>query len=263
MENSRAADLEGAMAPEIHSFAAAADVYSKGAEMFVRAAAESLGLRRAFSVALAGGSTPKNLYSLMADDSQLRRSVPWPQIDFFWGDERHVPPDHPDSNYRMAYDAMLSRVPITLPRVHRIRAEVADAAAAAAMYESEVRASVASENGIPRLDLVFLGIGTDGHTASLFPGTAAMAEHERLVVANWVERLQTFRITLTLPLLNAARFVLIVATGEDKAKVVREALEPAADAPPLPIQLVQPRDGRVAWLLDRSAASLLKRTPNS
>jgi 6-phosphogluconolactonase len=247
--------------PEILAFDDAAALFVKGAAMFAQAAADSLRERGAFSVALAGGSTPKGLYALMADDPQLRQMIPWPQIDFFWGDERHVPPDHPDSNYRMAQEAMLAKVPVTPERVHRVRAELPDAPAAAAMYDAEVRASIGSGTTVPRLDLVLLGMGTDGHTASLFPGTLALSERSHLVVANWVERMHAYRITMTLPLLNAARRVLVLAAGADKASRVRDALQPPPDAPPLPIQLVRPDDGRTTWLLDRDAARLLKTIP--
>jgi 6-phosphogluconolactonase len=249
--------------PEIHCFDDLATLYAKGAAMFAQTAAESLRVRGTFSVALAGGSTPRGLYSLMADDPQLRSAIPWPRIDFFWGDERHVPPEHPDSNYKMAYEAMLSKVPATPERVHRVRAENPDATVAAAQYESEIRTSLAAPASVPRLDLVHLGMGTDGHTASLFPGTQALNEQKLLAVANWVERVHAYRITMTLPLLDAARLILIVAAGEEKAKPVRDALQPSANAPPLPVQLVRPQNGRIVWLLDRAAASLLTTTPES
>jgi 6-phosphogluconolactonase len=244
--------------PEIHLFDDVPALYAKGAELFQHAAVECGRDRAAFSVALAGGSTPKGMYSLMADDARLRDAIPWPQVDFFWGDERHVPPDHPESNYRMAHQAMLSKVSVRPERVHRVRAENPDAPAAAAQYEAELRASVASSDDIPRLDLVFLGMGADGHTASLFPGTEALSEQTRLVVANWVARLHAHRITVTLPLINAARLVIFLVTGADKAARVREALHPAESAQPLPVQLVRPEKGRLVWLLDRGAASLLE-----
>ena len=245
------------MRREIRTFADAAALYASGAALFQETSAEALRERDAFSVALAGGSTPKGLYALLADDPQLRNAIRWEQLDFFWGDERHVPPDHPDSNYRMAHDAMLSKVPVRPERVHRVRTEQPDAALAASLYEAEVRASVAPSTGIPRFDLVLLGIGTDGHTASLFPGTQALSELTRLVVANWVEKLRGYRITMTLPLLNAARLVVVVAAGEEKAIPVRDAVKPSDASHSLPVQLVRPEDGRLIWLLDRSAASLL------
>jgi 6-phosphogluconolactonase len=243
---------------EIRTLDDAAALCAAGAALFQDAAAEALRERGAFSVALAGGSTPKGLYSLLADAARLRNAIQWEQLDFFWGDERHVPPDHPDSNYRMAHDAMLSKVPVRPERVHRVRSEQPDAALAASLYEEEVRASVEPGAGIPRFDLVLLGIGTDGHTASLFPGTRALSEPTRLVVENWVEKLHAYRITMTLPLLNAARLIVVLAAGEEKGIPVREAVQPSGAGHSLPVQLVRPEDGRLIWLLDRSAASLLK-----
>lgn len=242
---------------EVHRLDDAARLFAKGAELFQDAAVESVRDRGAFSVALAGGSTPKGMYSLLADDRKLRAAIPWPHVDVFWSDERHVPPDHLDSNYRMAHEAMLSKVPVPQERVHRVRAENPDAAAVAAQYEDELRASVPTGDGIPRVDLVLLGMGADGHTASLFPGTPAISEQARLVTANWVERLHANRITMTLPLINAARRVMILITGADKAERVREALQPTESGPRLPVQLVRPSNGRLVWLLDRGAASLL------
>jgi 6-phosphogluconolactonase len=243
--------------PEIHRFDTATALYAKGAELFQKASVESVRDRGAFSVALAGGSTPKGMYSLMADDGPLRSAIPWPQVDFFWTDERHVPPDHPDSNFRMAYEAMLSKVPVRAERVHRVRSENPDASVAAAQYEDEVQSAIRADDDSPRLDLVLLGMGADGHTASLFPGTPALSERTRLVVANWVQPLHAWRITMTLPLINAARLVVILITGADKAERVREALQPAEDGQTLPVQLVRPNHGRLVWLLDREAASLL------
>jgi 6-phosphogluconolactonase len=242
---------------EIRTFTDAAALYASGAALFQETSAEALRERDAFSVALAGGSTPKGLYALLADDPHLRNAIRWEQLDFFWGDERHVPPDHPDSNYRMAYDTMLSKVTVRPERVHRVRTEQPDAALAASLYEAEVRASVAPSAGMPRFDLVLLGIGTDGHTASLFPATQALSELTRLVVANWVEKLHGYRITMTLPLLNAARLIVVVAAGEEKAIPVRDAIKPSDAGRSLPVQLVRPADGRLVWLLDRGAAGLL------
>jgi 6-phosphogluconolactonase len=242
---------------EIRTFADAGALYASGAALFQEGSAEALRERGAFSVALAGGSTPKRLYSLLAEDAHLRNAIQWAQVDFFWGDERHVPFDHPDSNYRMAHDAMLSKVPVRPERVHRVRTEQPDAALAASLYEADVRASVAPSAGIPRFDLVLLGIGTDGHTASLFPETQALSELTRLVAANWVEKLHAYRITMTLPLLNAARLIVVLAAGEDKAIPVRDAIQPRDAGHSLPVQLVRPEDGRLIWLLDRGAASLL------
>jgi 6-phosphogluconolactonase len=232
-------------------------VYRAAAELFVSTAIDAVDARGRFMVALAGGSTPRGLYSLLATDQRLRAQVPWEQCEFFWGDERHVPPEHPDSNYRMAWEAMLSRVPIRPERVHRVRAEEPDAARAADLYEAELRRTFPGDIAMPRFDLILLGLGADGHTASLFPGTGVLLEQTRLVAATRVESLGAERITMTYPLLNAARGVMFAAAGEEKARAVRDVLRPLPGAPDLPARLVQPTDGVLVWVIDRAAASLL------
>lgn len=222
------------------------------AEQFVALTTNAIDARGRCFVALSGGSTPRAIYRLLGAPA-FRGRVRWAGIHFFWGDERHVPPDHPDSNYRMAVETMLSHVPVPPANIHRIRAELPDADRAAREYEAEIRAWVGGE-GIPRFDLVHLGVGTDGHTASLFPGSAALRETERLCVANWVEKLGAFRITLTLPVLNAARTVVFVAAGKEKAPIVQRILHEPVPSPPLPAQLVRPTDGELWWMLDRAAA---------
>jgi 6-phosphogluconolactonase len=212
-----------------------------------------------FSLALSGGSTPKSLYSLLANDPSFRTEVPWDKIDFFWGDERHVPPDHPESNYRMTNESMFSKVSVPSENIHRIRAENPDAQQAADGYEETVRTFFRLKAGdLPRFDLVLLGMGPDGHTASLFPGTEALREQRRLVVANWVEKFHTHRITMTLPALNQAAFVLFLVSGEEKAETLRQVLEERGQKSPLPSQLIRPTHGRLLWLVDRGAGRLLK-----
>jgi 6-phosphogluconolactonase len=207
-----------------------------------------------FAWALAGGSTPRDLYRLLASDP-YRARLPWPAIHFFWGDERHVPPDHPDSNFRMAREAMLDSVPVPAENIHRVPAEEPDAARAAAEYESTLRAFFALSPGEwPRFDLVQLGLGKEGHTASLFPGSPAVAERERLVVAPWVEAQETFRITLTPPVLNHARRVLFLVSGDEKAAALHAVLEGAREPELYPAQIVE---GDRLWLVDRAAARLL------
>ena len=223
--------------------------------MFQRVGAEARAARGACRIALAGGSTPKGLYALLAEDARRREQVPWEALDIFWGDERHVPGDHPDSNYRMAYEAMLSRVPIPSARIHRVPTGEGDAAAVAAAYEAEIRRVFAAPTGVPRFDLILLGLGSDGHTASLFPGTAALAERQRLVVANHVEKLGADRITFTLPLIDAARVVVFVVAGRDKAHAVRGVLQPEPAGTPLPAALVRPESGSLLWLMDAAAAA--------
>ena len=180
-------------------------------------------------------------------------------IHFFWGDERHVPPEHPDSNFGAARAALLDHVPVPPENVHRVPAELPDADAAARIYEDELRRWLAPPPGQPpRFDLVLLGLGADGHTASLFPGSAALDETERWVVAPWIEKLAARRITLTLPVLNAAARVLFLVSGRDKAAALRAVLAGPRRPRELPAQAVAPHDGEVTWIVDREAASELK-----
>jgi 6-phosphogluconolactonase len=177
---------------------------------------------------------------------------------FFWGDERHVPTTDPDSNYRMAEETMLSKVPVPPGNVFRMAAENPDAAAVAEEYEKTLRKFFALEPGqVPVFDLILLGMGPDGHTASLFPGTAGLQEKSRLVIANWVEKMKTSRLTFTLPVLNAARCVTFLVSGTDKAAVLRTVLEGDVPAEQYPAMLVRPTDGKLIWLVDRAAASEL------
>ena len=246
-----------AAAPEIIVETDPASAYRAAAGAFQQACADAVDARGIFRVALSGGSTPEGLYSLMATDDAFRSAIAWDRSEFFWSDERHVPPDHPDSNYRMAQDALLSRVPIRGDRVHRVRAEQPDPSVAAILYEVEIRRVFDSYGDIPRFDLVLLGLGADGHTASLFPGSPALDERARLVTANHVDALDADRITLTFPLLNAARLVIFVVTGEGKAAAVRDVLQAGPETPELPARRVRPEDGRLSWVLDRAAASHL------
>lgn len=225
------------------------------AEQFVRLTTEAVEARGRCAVALSGGSTPKNVYQLLAAPA-FRARVRWGDIHFFWGDERHVPPDHPDSNYRMAVEAMLSKVPVPPANVHRVRSELPDAEPSAREYEETIRACVAGAS-LPRFDVIHLGIGTDGHTASLFPGSAALAERERLCVANWVEKFAGYRITLTLPILNAARAAIFIVTGAAKAPIIQQVLRDRDATPPFPAQLIRPQDGECWWMLDQAAAGEL------
>jgi 6-phosphogluconolactonase len=177
---------------------------------------------------------------------------------FFWGDERHVPPTDPDSNYRMADETMLSKVPVPAENVFRMATENPDASAAAEAYEKTLRKFFAIEAGqFPRFDLILLGMGPDGHTASLFPGTVALQEQSRLVVANWVEKLKTHRLSFTLPVLNAAACVAFLVSGTDKAPALHAVLQSDAPGEQYPAKLVRPADGKLIWLVDRAAASQL------
>jgi 6-phosphogluconolactonase len=227
-----------------------------GAQEFHRLAEAAVQERGRFSVALSGGNTPRTVYSLLASE---HKELPWDRIHIFFGDERHVPPDHPDSNFRMASESLLSIVPIPEKNVHRIHAEL-DAEAAAAEYDQQlVNFFKLTNHDWPRFDLIFLGIGDDGHTASLFPGSEALTEISRRVTANWVEKFKAFRITLTFPVLNNAAEVDFLVSGAGKAQILSEVLRPGARK--YPAQNVQPQNGRLLWLVDQDAGSLLPPTP--
>jgi len=215
------------------------------AERFVTLTQEAIAARGRFDVALAGGGTPRTTYKLLATP-ELASQVDWSRVHVFWGDERSVPPTDPDSNARMARETLLDRVGIPEASIHRIRGEWPPEAAAQD-YEREILEILGKQ---PRFDLILLGMGTDGHTASLFPGSAAICENERLVVAAYVKALKAWRITITLPLINAARHVLILVSGTTKA----EALARIRSGQPLPAALVSPVNGRLTWLVDRAAA---------
>jgi 6-phosphogluconolactonase len=232
------------------------ELFEAAAEEVVKAANQAIAERGRFTLALSGGSTPKALFTLLATNA--RSALAWDRTYFFWSDERHVPPTDADSNYRMAHEAMLSKVPVPAGNVFRIPAEMKDAAAAAEAYEQTLRKFFGVEPGhFPHFDLILLGLGPDGHTASMFPGTVALREKSRLVVANWVEKLKAHRITFTLPLLNAARKVMFLVSGTDKAAVLKSVLESDAPGEQFPAKLVQPDDGTVIWFVDRAAASEL------
>jgi 6-phosphogluconolactonase len=232
----------------------------RAAEEFVRQAEEAVGAKGFFTVALSGGSTPKSLYSLLASETaSFRVRVPWDKVHFFWGDERHVPPDHPDSNYRMTQEAVLSKIPIPSENVYRIKTENPDAGKAAEDYERVLREFFRLEVGqLPRFDLVLLGLGPDGHTASLFPGTEVLNDRKSLVAAPWVEKFNAYRITLTPSVLNNAVCVAFLISGEEKAVTLKAVLEGGYQPERLPAQLIHPTNGRLLWLVDRAAARMLE-----
>ena len=231
-----------------------ADLFHFAAEEFVRIGRAAIAERGRFTVALSGGSTPRSLYSLLAKDYV---NFSWSQTFLFFGDERHVPPDHPDSNYGMVNEALLSKAPIPAENVYRVKAELSDASAAASEYEDQLRGFFKLGPGeFPHFDLILLGMGPDGHTASLFPDSEGLKEKSRLVIANWVEKFKTHRITFTFPVLNHATDVMFLASGPDKADMVREILE-GTHTPPFPAQQIQPQ-GRLLWMLDKAAAARMK-----
>ena len=250
------------MTPAVRILPDVAAVQRAAAEEFAARIEAAAGARGVALLALSGGSTPRGLHALLADEAApFRARVPWTRLHVFWGDERPVPPDHPDSNYRMAHDTLLGRVPIPPAHVHRIAGEDPDPARAAERYAQELREVFAAhgrlEEGWPRFDLVILGMGADGHTASLFPGTDAIHETIRLVVAPWVEKLHGHRITLTPPVLNRADRVLFLVTGGDKAESLAAVLEGPSRPDVYPSQIVHPVAGPPVWLVDRAAASRL------
>ena len=234
------------------------------AHYFVTLASEAIATQGRFTVALAGGSTPEATYKLLATDEFAER-LDWSRVHIFWGDERCVPREHPDSNYRMAREAWLDLVPLPAGNVHRIRGEL-EPGQAASEYEEVLRvffsvpsgeAETKGEVAVACFDLVLLGMGDDGHTASLFPGTAAINEQTRWVTAHYVEKLSAWRITLTPAAINAASKVIFVVSGPDKASRLQQVLTGPYQPDSLPAQIVKPVAGRARWLVDSAAAALL------
>jgi 6-phosphogluconolactonase len=222
---------------------------------FVEIADEATRAKGRFGVALSGGSTPRGIYELLAGEEFAAR-VDWSKAHVFFGDERCVPPDDEASNYRAAHDALLSRVAVPAENVHRMIGE-GDAVANARLYEDELR-SFFGDATFPAFDLVMLGLGDDGHTASLFPETLAVEEQSAWVVANWVGKLNAYRLTLTAPVINNAAHVMFVVTGAGKADRLCEVLQGARETRRLPAQLVRPADGTLEWFIDRAAAAKLE-----
>lgn len=244
---------------EIRVVETAADVARQGAEELARDADRAHAAGRDFTVALAGGSTPRAMYRLLADPSApYVVPIAWNRIRFYFGDERSVPPDHPDSNYRMALETLLSKVPVRPGSVARFRSEGDDPEAVAAEYEQILRQSFGiGQNDAPRFDLVLLGMGEDGHTASLFPGSAALRASSRLAVAPYVEKLDTHRYTVTPAVLNAAARVVFLVSGAAKAQALRAVLQGERRPDTYPAQIVEPDRGELLWLVDAEAARLL------
>ena len=237
----------------------AAGLAGAAAAHFVEQAVAAIEARGRFAVALPGGSTPRATYALLAGPEFARR-IDWARVHVFWGDERCVPPDHPDSNYSMARETLLDHVPIPVENVHRVRGEI-DPAQAADEYERTLRDFFATRPGEAEaatcFDLILLGMGGDGHTASLFPGTAAIHEDTRWVVAHFVDQLNAWRLTLTPIAINAAAQVTFLVAGAGKAERLREVLTGPLQPDRLPSQIVQPAAGRLLWLLDTAAAAQL------
>lgn len=226
------------------------------ANLFVDVGRESIALNGTFDVSLAGGSTPRNLYRLLASERH-RHELDWKRLSFFFGDERNVPDDSLDSNYLMASETLLAPLDLASNQVHRWRTELSSVDEVVRNYESElIEHFKRSKRGF---DLVLLGLGTDAHTASLFPHTAALRETERLAVANWVEKLNDYRLTTTFPVINNALNVMFLVSGSEKAEAVFNVLEGEFRPDNYPAQMVNPMNGNLFWLLDEAAASKLKR----
>jgi len=250
------------MKPTIRILPDADQLARFAARLFMSRLILTLPIQVQFTVALSGGSTPKKMFEILGNDKRLKNGGKigtWDYLHFFWSDERHVPPDHAESNYKLAYDSMLAPLGIREANIHRIKGELDDAGVAAHQYEAEIlRDFPVAEGQLPKFDLIFLGIGPDGHTASLFPGTKALQEEKRLVVSNWVGKFYTERITMTAPLLNSAACVVFLVSGQDKALPVKAVLEGRYEPQQLPAQLIRPESGKLIWLLDSAAASLLR-----
>jgi 6-phosphogluconolactonase len=237
--------------PKLRVFETLEELAVAAAERFVESAASA---RDQFYVALSGGTTPKRVYELLATD-EFRSRVDWSRVQLFFGDERAVPPDHSESNFRMANEALISKVPIPPENVHRIRGEL-DPNGAAASYEVELQSVFRGEEW-PPFDLIFLGLGEDGHTASLFPGAKARQEDKHWVVATENPATGQERITMTLPAINHAKQITFLVAGQNKAQRLTDVLSASETAAKFPAQAVKPVNGNLEWLVDGAAASLL------
>jgi 6-phosphogluconolactonase len=240
---------------EVLIFADAAELAREAARRFAELAEAFTNDAGRFTVALSGGSTPKAMFQILAE-KPFADSLPWRSIHFFWGDERCVPPEHAESNYRMANETLLSKAPVPRENIFRIPAEDEDHERAAAIYSETLQTFFAEEQ--PGFDLVFLGMGPDGHTASLFPGTTALCADGGVAAANYVDKLQSWRITLTADAINRARNVIFLVAGADKAPALKEVLEGPRNPIQYPSQLIMPSHGALLWMIDEAAAKLLK-----
>ena len=244
---------------QVRLFPKPEDLFEAASEEFILTANAAVRAKSTFDVALSGGSTPKALFGLLA--SKPAGTLPWAETRFYFGDERHVPPDNAESNYRMAHESLLSLIKIDPKQVFRVRAEEPEAATAAIEYERSLQEAFhLSGNQLPRFDLILLGLGPDGHTASLFPHSAALHETSRLVVSNWVEKFRTDRITLTFPVINNAAKVLFLVAGKDKAAALHSVFEQTSNSDEFPAKRVRPTDGALLWFVTQDAAGELPRS---
>ena len=229
------------------------------ARKFAEIAADSIKARGRFSVALSGGSTPKALHTLLTSD-KFKSEIDWQDIFFFFGDERNVLPTDAESNFRMAKETLFTPLNIREDKIFRWQTELMDAKAIVENYRLKLRNFFElTEENMPRFDLIFLGMGDDGHTASLFPGTEALRETEKIVTSNFVEKLSTIRLTLTYPVLNNARNIMFLVKGAEKAETLKQVLEGDLQPEKYPSQAVKPIDGELYWLVAEDAAANLSR----
>ncbi|NJD55251.1 MAG: 6-phosphogluconolactonase [Nitrospirae bacterium] len=247
--------MEASLIRDVRALPDADGAAHAATRIFAEASAEAVSLRNRFSVALSGGSTPHRLFHLLG--SSHRGKLDWGHVQIFWADERCVPPDHEQSNFSVTHEALISRIDIPAENIHRIRGELRPEEAAA-KYERDLRAYF-GVTGIPRFDLILLGVGEDGHTASLFPGETAVSEMKRLAAQAFSSREGNWRVTLTLPVLNNAALVVFLVTGKEKARIIKTVLT-EGKRNLYPAGLVRPHHGRVIWILDKDAASGLKET---
>jgi len=236
-----------------------AAIAQQAAGIFVNAAQQAVRERGIFRVAMAGGSTPKTLYALLVSEP-FRSQLPFDKMHLFFGDDRHVPPDHSDSNYRMVTENFTSKTPIKPEQVFRMKTELKDTERAALDYEQILKTQFALKPGeLPRFDLMMLGMGNEGHTLSLFPGTTALRDNGRLVVRTWVGKLYTERITCTAPVANNSAAVLFMIAGADKAPALKAVLEGPYEPDQLPTQYIKPANGKLFFLVDSAAGGMLSR----
>ena len=237
--------------PQVRVFPSDKQLFHAAAETFCKVGSDAIREHGRYAVALSGGSTPRGLHQELV--TNFASELPWDKVFFFWGDERHVPPDFPESNYRMARETLLSKLPIPGTHIFRMHGEIPDPNQAAGLYEQVLREFFHPNLGFPRLDFILLGMGPDGHTASLFPGTTALKEQQCWVAGNWVEQHSTWRITVTYPVLNNAANVMFLVEGSGKAGIVSKALkDPSAN---LPCQRVRPENGNLMWYMDQTAGA--------
>jgi len=241
--------------PSLHVYDITADLFEKAVQRILELGVEAIEARGEFHLALSGGSTPRALYRCLGAPAMQRR-LDWQRVHLWFGDERCVPPDHADSNYRMAREALIDHIPIDPGNVHRMEGELSPEEGAQ-RYEEALAILPRNAAGDPVFDLILLGLGPDGHIASLFPGSPALSVHDRSVTSLHVARMDSWRLTLTLPVLNNARHLMVVVSGEKKADVLRHLFYASPDARPLPAQQLEPTAGCLEWYIDHDAARYL------